>query len=48
MFEESLDIRRRVFGEEHPDVAESLCKIGDMLTNMVRIFSQFVSTFLFW
>ena len=36
MYEESLRIRRSVWGDEHPDVARSLNNIAGLLSDQVR------------
>ena len=38
MYEESLRIRRKVLGNEHPDVAQSLNNLALLLWNQVRLF----------
>ena len=37
MYEESLRIRRKVLGDEHPDVAQSLNNIAELLSAQVRL-----------
>ena len=41
MYEESLRIRRKVLGNEHPDVAQSLNNIAQLLKDQVRLASIF-------
>lgn len=36
LFERALDIRERVLGPEHPDVASTLNNLADLSTCMVR------------
>ena len=40
LFKESLTIRKKVFGDEHPDVAQSLNNLAELLRAQVRIFLQ--------
>ena len=37
MYEESLRIRRNVLGNEHPDVAQSLNNLAQLLYDQVRL-----------
>ena len=37
MYEESLRIRRKVLGDEHPDVAESLSNLAGLLIDQVGL-----------
>lgn len=37
MYEESLCIRRKVFGDEHPDVAQSLHNLAALLNDQVGL-----------
>ena len=38
LYKESLAIRKKVLGEEHPDVAQSLNNLAALLEAQVRIF----------
>ena len=37
MYEKSLRIRRKAFGNEHPAVAESLNNLAELLREQVRL-----------
>jgi hypothetical protein len=43
LYEESLRIRTKVFGDEHPDVAESLNNLAELLQEQV-IFTNISTT----
>ena len=38
LYKESLAIRKKVLGDEHPDVAESLNNLAGLLSDQVRTF----------
>jgi hypothetical protein len=48
LYEESLKIRRKIFGEDHPDIAESLNNIALIFFKQVIIYLLFNFNYLYY